>query len=59
MIVEQTNLSGAYITLYAVHSTLCTIQTRAEYTSKKPRVRAYMKYYFVTKKQAGSEFYLR
>ena len=45
--------------MYTVHFTVCTIQTRVQYTRNKPRERTYVNYAFVTNEQAGFNFYLK
>ena len=48
-----------YITVYTVHSTLCTIQIRVQYSRNKQRERTYGRNAFVTIQQAWFDFYLR
>ena len=40
--------NGTYITAYTVHTTLCTIQTRAQYAWNKPKERTYGRNALVT-----------
>ena len=50
--------SWKYIRLFTVHSTVCTIYARANH-HKETKGEDLCDNYFVTKKHAGSEFYIR